>query len=272
MKEGKGRKPKCECIVVANQKGGVGKSTTALQLAAGLSRRHGEKVVCLDMDSQGNLTFSTGSENDEYNVMRMIRSPEEVELCEKPVGDIVVIPSSLELGALGASAGDLNMVKGLRAAVDRLRKEFTVIVIDSPPSLGLITVSALSVCDSVIITTQPSSYGLQGIGQLYQTIETVRTHVNPSLRIRGILATRYRGRVNIARDMMEMLEETAHQLGTKVYEEKIRECAAIEEANTLKQDIFQYAPSSNAGQDYGLFVDEVEKDLRKERKRYDGKE
>ena len=131
------------------------------------------------------------------------------------------------------------------------------IIVDTPPALGILTINALTACTGAIIPAQADIYSLQGIGQLNSTIETVKKYCNPSLSIMGIVITRFNGRSIIRREVAEMLEHTADQLHTKLFSSKIRECTALVEAQATKQNIYSYAPRSNATADYKALVDEI---------------
>ena len=130
-------------------------------------------------------------------------------------------------------------------------------ITDTPPSLGILSVNALTAADTVIIPAQADIYSLQGITQISSTISTVRRYCNSRLSIDGIVLTRYNSRTNISRDLAEALTQTAEKLHTRVYNARIRECTAIKEAQALRKDIFVYAPKSNAAEDYSLLTDEI---------------
>ena len=134
---------------------------------------------------------------------------------------------------------------------------YDYIIVDTPPALGILTINALTACTGAIIPAQADIYSLQGIGQLNSTIETVKKYCNPSLSIMGIVITRFNGRSIIRREVAEMLEHTADQLHTKLFSSKIRECTALVEAQATKQNIYSYAPRSNATADYKALVDEI---------------
>jgi chromosome partitioning protein len=130
-------------------------------------------------------------------------------------------------------------------------------VIDTPPSLGVVNVNALTACTGAIIPAQADIYSLQGISQLNSTIEAVKKYCNPSLSIMGIVLTRFNGRSIIRREVAEMLEQTAEQLHTKLYKSRIRECTALVESQATRQTIYKYSPRSNATADYTALVNEI---------------
>lgn len=145
----------------------------------------------------------------------------------------------------------------LREALEGLESAYDVIIVDTPPALGILTINALTACGGCIVPAQPDMYSLQGIQQLYGTLQTVRKYCNPSLKVMGILLTRYNGRAVISREIAEMLEETASKMETRLYRSRIRECTALKEAQAVKESIFSYAPRSNASADYKALIDEI---------------
>ena len=246
---------KKEVIAIINQKGGVGKSTTANALGAGLYLK-GYKVLYVDLDAQGNLSYSLNVLNKPLTSLEVLTgtatAKEAITATEQ--GDI--IPASGNLAGADALITETGKEYRLKEAIEPLKKKYDFIIIDTPPALGVLTVNALTACNSVLIPTQADIYSLQGIGQLSQTIETVKKYCNPALSIKGILATRYSARANLTKDMITLLEDTADQLHTKLYKTKIRECIALKEAQASQQAIFTYSPKSNASEDYNTFIDE----------------
>ena len=130
-------------------------------------------------------------------------------------------------------------------------------IIDTPPALSILTINALTACTGAIIPAQADIYSLQGIGQLNNTIQTIKKYCNPALTIKGIILTRYNSRSVLSKEVTEMIEQTAAELNTKVFDTKIRECTAMKEAQAMKQDIFTYAPKSNASADYNAIIKEL---------------
>jgi len=145
----------------------------------------------------------------------------------------------------------------LKEALKPISGLYDYCIIDTPPALGILTINALTACSGAIIPTQADIYSLQGIGQLYNTIQTVKEYCNPDLIIKGIVLTRYNSRAIISREVAEKLKEIADQLETKLYNAAIRECTALKEAQATKKDIYSYAARSNAAADYMQLVDEI---------------
>ena len=244
-----------KAIAVINQKGGVGKSTTALAIGAGLSLK-GYSVLFIDLDAQGNLSYTLGADTKGYNAMGVLERPETAkeEIQHTPQGDIIA--SSPKLAGADKLLEETGKEYRLKEALDSLQGAYDYIIVDTPPALGILTINALTACTGAIIPAQADIYSLQGIGQLNSTIETVKKYCNPSLSIMGIVITRFNGRSIIRREVAEMLEHTADQLHTKLFSSKIRECTALVEAQATKQNIYSYAPRSNATADYKALVDE----------------
>ena len=245
-----------KALAIINQKGGVGKSTTALAIGAGLSLK-GYSVLFIDLDSQGNLSYTLGADTKGYNAMGVLERPETAkeEIQHTPQGDIIA--SSPKLAGADKLLEETGKEYRLKEALDSLQGAYDYIIVDTPPALGILTINALTACTGAIIPAQADIYSLQGIAQLNSTIETVKKYCNPSLSIMGIVLTRFNGRSIIRREVAEMLERTAEQLHTKLYTSKIRECTALVEAQATKQNIYSYAPRSNATADYKALVDEI---------------
>ena len=247
-------------LAVINQKGGVGKSTTAQAIGAGLMLK-GYSVLFVDLDLQGNLSFSIGASRDGYNAMGALERPEtaQSEIQHTPNGDIIA--STDQLVGADQIITETGKEHRLEEALEPLRSQYDYIIVDTPPALGILTVNALTACTGAIVPAQADPYSLQGIGQLARTIQSVKRYCNPSLAILGIVITRYNSRSVIRRELAELLDQTAEKLQTKLYKTKIRECVSIVEAQTMKKPIYQYAPRSNATADYKALVEELLKEI-----------
>ncbi|MFR8069364.1 MAG: ParA family protein [Clostridium sp.] len=245
-------------ITVSNQKGGVGKTTTSAALAAGLSMA-GKKVLCIDLDPQGNLGFCMGLDTEAgYTVLDALKGKVPVEnavikteLCDILSSDITLSSSGLE--ELCREHRESILKNTLRPILSM----YDYVVIDTPPALNLLTVNAYTVSDYLIIPMASDILSLVGLSQLRETVETVRGQLNPGLKVMGILLTRYNKRTCLARDVQEMAEQLAKQINTKVFESKIRSGVAIAEAPAHGESIFTYNPRSAAVKDYQEFIREV---------------
>lgn len=242
-------------LSIINQKGGVGKSTTSQSLASGLSIK-GFKILLIDMDSQGNLSFSVGADKQCLSVLEVLKKETAVSNVIQHIGALDVIPASVSLAGADMQLTETGKEYRLKEAIEPLRKNYDYIVIDTPPALGILTVNALTTSDEVIIPAQADIYSIDAIGQLYNTIKAVRQYTNKSLSITGILLTRFSDRTVLSRDLANMIQKTAEQLNTKLFKATIREAISIKEAQASKQDIFNYAPKSKVAADYMSFIDE----------------
>lgn len=242
-----------EVIAIVNRKGGVGKTATAQALGAGLIKK-GHSVLYIDLDSQTNLTYGLGASMAGPSSMDVLtgNATAQEAIQHTQQGDVIAGAESLA-GADAAIDGTGKEYR-LKEALEGLQYDFCIV--DTPAQLGTLTVNALTAADSVIIPAQAEIYSLQGLGQLSKAIEAVRKYCNHGLSINGILITRYNGRAVISRDMQSNLEAAAQQLKTRLYSMPIRECVSIKEAQAQQQDIYTYAPRSNAAKDYAAFVEE----------------
>jgi chromosome partitioning protein len=242
-------------VAIINQKGGVGKSTTAAAIGAALLLK-GQRVLFIDLDAQGNLSDTIGAESGQSAlelINKTVKAEDTIQRTKQ--GDIIA--SSPALAGADAIMTMVGKEYKLKEALDEVQYNYDFIIIDTPPALGILTVNALTACHSCIIPAQADTYSLQGIKQLYQTIEVVKRYCNPLLEVLGILLTRYNAKAVISREIAETIEEIAKELKTKLYKTKIRECIAIKEAQALKQNIFGYAPKSNAAIDYTALLSEI---------------
>lgn len=251
---GKGAKT-MKIYAVINQKGGVGKTSTAWTLGCLLAKK-GKTVLFIDMDAQGNLSYATDAKADD-GVFHVMENPSAVKDYIQHLNGYDILAASPRLAGADKYFDETGKEYKLREALDTLKNAYDYVLIDTPPTLGILTVNALTACDGAIVPAQADIFSLQGIGQLRNTVDTVRKYCNPRLQIMGIVLTRYNGRSVIRREVTKMLEQTATELQTAVYDTKIRECISMVEAQALKQSIFDYAPKSNAAKDYEALLDEI---------------
>lgn len=246
-----------ETIAIVNRRGGVGKTATAHAIGTGLVHR-GYKVLFVDLDSQCNLSFDVGAIPASMTSMEVLSGTATAQeaIQRTHLGDI--IPASPSLAVADTTLDGTGKEYRLKEALEPLAGIYDYIIIDTPPALGVLTVNALTACNSAIIPAQAEVHSLQGIGLLYETMRAVKKYTNRGLKVKGILITRYNGRAILSRDMKSNLEATAKKLGTKVFNAPIRECTAIKEAQALQRDIYSYAPNSNATKDYSAVLDEIE--------------
>jgi chromosome partitioning protein len=243
-------------FTVINQKGGVGKSTTAHAIGSGLWLQ-GYSVLLVDLDAQGNLTYASGAENVEFTAFDVLTKAVSAEKAISSLAQGSIIAAEPGLSGADAILTGSGKEFSLKTALEPLSEMFDFAVIDTPPVLGILSVNALTACDWAIVPSMADVFSLQGIARLGATVDAVRTHCNPELSILGILLTRYSGRAVLNREIAEILRQTAQGLDTRVFSSSVRECISLREAQAKRQDIFSYAPKSNAAVDYGMLVDEI---------------
>lgn len=246
-------------VAVTIQKGGDGKTTTAHALGAGL-RLKGHKVLFVDIDPQGNLgrvleADMSGAVPDTLSILTGEATAEEA-VQHTGGGDVIAATLSLVGAEREKALSGVGREYRLRKALEPLSGSYDYCIIDTPPALGILTVNALTAADMVVIPAQADDFSLDAVERLRETIEAVKSYCNPALRVAGVLLTRYNGRNNVTRYLEELIAEAAERLGARVYETRIRECAYLKEAKTMRQDIYSYSPRSNAAKDYKAFVDE----------------
>ena len=243
-------------VSIINQKGGVGKSTTAESLAAGLSLR-GFKTLAVDLDAQGNLTYTFGADNTGATVLEVLTGQASAADAIKHTPNCDVLPANKALAGADAYIKETGKEYRLKEDLESVADLYDYIIIDTPPALGILTVNALTACQSVIIPSQADIYSIQGIEQLSETMKPVKKYCNPGLEIEGILLTRYSARSVLSREVADMLEELAAKLGTKLFKTKIREAIAVKEAQISQQSLFEYSPKAKPTEDYNALIDEL---------------
>lgn len=241
----------------SNQKGGVGKTTTAQALAAGLAERK-YRVLGIDLDPQGNFSTACGAEN--YNVLTvyevMKRGADIREAIQHMKGGYDVVPANIMLAGAEQELSQTGKEHRLKEAVSVVAGEYDFIVIDTPPSLGVLTVNAFTCATDILIPTTAGIFATAGISQLNETVSSVQKYCNPGVKIRGILFTRFNPRANISRQIMELTEQLSEYISAPIYQTYIRAGVVVEEAQANKADIFNYAGKSTVAEDYRTFIEE----------------
>ncbi len=245
-------------ITVANQKGGVGKTTTAVNFSAALAR-HGSRILLLDLDPQANatITFSPLEEVTLSLYDVLVGKGLSVDEVVRPtaVENLMLAPAKISLAKLEASlVGQFDAPFRLKDALTSIRKNYDFIVIDTPPSLSIMTVNALVASTHLLIPIQAAYYALEGTDDLLDTIERVRARPNPELQLLGVLVTMFDKRTNLARDTHQHIQKV---FGDKVFKTVIGRNVRLEESPAYKETIFTYAPNSSGAEEYGNLAKEV---------------
>jgi len=244
-------------ISISNQKGGVGKTTTTGALASGLKKK-GYSVLALDLDPQCNLSFSMGADNENnatiYDVLKG-----DLKTCyaiqHAPVTDM--IPATILLSSVELEFTNTGREYLLKEALAPVADLYDYVLIDTPPALSVLTVNAFTASDYIIVPMLSDIFSLQGIAQLYDTVDRVKKYCNPRLQIAGILLTKYNPRTLLSSEIRGTAEMIAADLGICLFDTFIRSSVAISEAQSVQSSILEYAPRNHAVEDYSHWVEEL---------------
>jgi chromosome partitioning protein len=233
-------------LSISNHKGGVGKTTSAINIGAGLNKL-GKKVLLIDLDPQANLSQSLGLINQEKTIYGALKGDYKLEPVVVLKG-LDVIPSTLDLSGaeieLSSEPGREYILKEL---IEDIRSDYDYIIIDSPPSLGLLTINSFTAADEILIPLQAQFLAMQGLAKLVEVVEKIKSRLNKELKMGGVFITQYDGRKVLNRDVVETIN--AH-FKSEVFKTKIRDNIALAEAPAQGLDIFRYNAKSNGAEDY----------------------
>ena len=238
-------------LAIANQKGGTAKSTTAAALAQAAAHK-GRRVLAIDLDPQGNLSFFLAADVARAGAFEVLDGQPAADAIQATAGGLDVIPASWNLQTITSSRGS---ARRLKAALKPVAGRYDLIIIDTPPTAGELQYNALMAADSLIIPLQADIVGLQGLYQMTDTARQIQQS-NPDLTITGYILTRSGGRSTLARQLAETIQARAQEMGIP-FLKAIREAVAIREAQTLQRSLYEYAPRSKPAADYLELLDMI---------------
>ena len=245
-----------EIYCIACRKGGIGKTTTALNFAAELTRR-GYRVLAIDMDTQCNMTQTAGGEIGGRSIigilLRQCTAAEAIQHCE----EMDLIPGDVTMNGLDETLRDVGREYRLREALDPVKDDYDYIIIDCPPALGLATTNAMTAADKLVIPALTDVYSLDAVAATYRAWQSVQAYTNRDLVIDGILLTHYDQRVVLTREVLKKFKSLAEKMGTKVYNSKIRNNISIKEAAAAKKSVAAWKEDSHGAEDYNMWFKEV---------------
>lgn len=243
-------------IAVTNQKGGVGKTTTSSALC-GVFAQRGKKTLAIDLDPQGNLTFSLGAVDNKNTIHDVLKGDISIEEAIQQTKNGDVIASNILLSGSELELTSVGREYILKERLESVLDKYDYIILDTPPALSILTINAYTAANDLIIPMTPEILSLQGISQLKDTVLAVKKYYNKSLNLRGILLTKYNPRILLTKEVEELAGIVAQQLDTVVLETKISPSVAVAEAPAHQKTITRYSPRAKATKDYVDLVSEL---------------
>jgi chromosome partitioning protein len=245
-------------IAIANQKGGVGKTTTSVNLSSCIAYR-GKKVLVIDIDPQGNTTSGLGIDKKTISksIYDVLINDEKIDnsLVSTPIDNLMLSPSNIQLaGAEVELVSVISRETRLKVALSEIKKNYDFIIIDCPPSLGLLTVNSLTAADTILVPIQCEYYALEGLSQLMNTVKLVQRHLNPQLDVEGVVLTMFDARTNLS---IQVVDEVKKYFKNKVYRTVIPRNVRLSEAPSFGLPIILYDPKSKGSECYLELADEV---------------
>lgn len=244
-------------ISVATQKGGVAKTTTTCALACGLKHK-GYRVLVVDMDPQSNLSFSMGADGECATIYNVLKGEVKTRFAIQRSTVVDIIATNILLSGIELEFTDKGREFLLASALAPVADSYDYILIDSPPGLGILTVNALAASDYVILPMMSDIFSLQGITQVYETVQHLKRSCNPRLEIAGILLTKFNPRTKLAQEVMGTAELISKNLNIPLFKTYIRNSISLAEAQSVQCDMFEYARYSNGVLDYEALINELQ--------------
>ena len=247
-------------IAVSNQKGGVAKTSTTQAISSVLKQR-GFKTLAIDFDPQGNLSDSVGAITEETNTIYEVLK-QEINITDtiQKLTAFDIIPADIILASADQTLSQTGKEYRLKEVLEPIKNQYDYILIDTPPSLAILTVNALTTADEVIVPTTAGKFAVKGIKELYNTVQTVKKYCNSNLKIRGILFTKFDPRTNNSKDMKILVEKISNALNIPLFKTFIRNRVAVDEAQSRSCNILDFKGCEDIAEDYNNFVNEYLKE------------
>lgn len=248
-------------ISVANQKGGVAKTTTTVNLGTTLSFVLKKKVLLIDMDAQGNMTDNLGfdisdDDDDVLTTFEVLKNEATMKEAIQHYHDIDFVPADIALTNAETTFTHLGREYLLKKALEPIKDDYDFIIIDTPPSLGILTVNSFTASDEIIIPVESSFFSIKGLKFLNETIRGIQEYTNPNLIIRGVLFTKFDERFNISKEMKAIADEITSVIGVPIFKTSIRRTVLVDEAQVAGVDLLSFYKRTTAEEDYISFAKE----------------